>query len=135
LDCESTKPTFTIELRDQSYTAYGIKPTPQAIIININILEEISRLWWMIIPTLTGVPELITSVNHAPAALFPTFEQIIQNCGRMSYYSLYDTIHDVDDYNTADDNILDENPPPIVVTLKNNHLESTISMSRIVQYL
>lgn len=140
LDCESANPTFTIELRDRGHIAYGIKSTPQAIILDVNVLEKISCIWRIVIPTLAGFPELVILVNRAPAALLPALEQIIRNCGHMRYYSLHDSLYDYleeePDDNDTDDEILDNRPPPPIVSrLENDYLKPTIGISRVKQYL
>ena len=88
----------------------------------------------MVIPTLSGAPELVTSVNRAPTALFPALEQIIHNCGHMNDYSLHDTFYDLENSGT-DDDILDDGPPPTIGTLEKKYLEPTVGISRVVQYL
>ena len=116
---------FTIELSNRAYVAFRIKPAPQAIILNITVLEKISCLWWMIIPTLSGAPELVTLVNRAPTALFPALKQIIHNCGHMNDYSLHDPFYDLED----------SGPPPTIGILEKKYLKPTVGISRVVQYL
>ena len=139
LDYDSAKPTFTIEVRDRGHIVFKTKPTPQAIILDIDVLEKISRIWCMVIPTLAGFPELIIPVNQVPTTLLPALEQIIQNCGHMSYYSLHDPLYhyleEESDDNDTDDEILDNGPPTIVSRLENNYLKPIIGISKVKQYL
>jgi hypothetical protein len=129
-DREPFESTFTIELRDRFYIANATKPTPRAIILSIDKLKEISDPWWMVIPALKGAPELIISIDHAPDTLLPALERIIQNCGHMNYYSLYDIFYDCDDDDTAD-GVLDDDPPPTIVALEKKYLEPATSISKI----
>lgn len=116
----------------------------------------------MVIPNLTGFPELIIPVDCAPDAFLPPLEQIVGSCGHMINYSLHDpppdyekeerdgetlqsdtddeTLQsDTDDEtlnSDTSDEILDNRPPPPIVSrLENDYLKQTIGIDRVMQYL
>lgn len=138
--CDTATNDFTIALQDKSLIAFGKAPQPQAIIVDIDDLQNISRHWLVIIPTLGGTPELVTRVNRAPVLWLPALEQIIKNIGHMSFYSLYEPLFDQIEDEQDDEQIDggkydDERPPEIVSRLGNAYLRPPTCVVRVIAYL
>jgi hypothetical protein len=92
-----------------------IKPDEQKIVIDVNNLEELSHIWFIIIPTLGGTPELDINLSLFPPTILPKIENIIRNVGHMEYYELGES-------ETAR-------------ALIKDHLKPPTSTSRIMEYL
>jgi hypothetical protein len=112
---ESTKSMCIFALKDRSHIHFEIKSQKQNIVIDVNVLEELSQIWHMVIPTLGGVPELKINLSLVPRAMLPTIENIIRNVGHMEYNELVG---------------LPEN-----ARLLKDHLKLPTSTSRIIEYL
>lgn len=146
-DFEPSNPRFTVKIGDRSYTAFGRKRDPQTITIDVDVLKEISQLWLLIIPTLSGFPELVIEVDLAPVTLLPALKQITQNIGHIGHYSLYSLSHDSLDEsdddgsddeqrdNKSDDNEPDGSKPDDDEVPLESYLKPPTSILRVLEYL
>jgi hypothetical protein len=115
---EEQKPTKSmckIALEDRSHTLYKTKSQKQNIVINVDILKELSQIWHMVIPTLSGVPELKINLSLVPTPMLPVVEYIIRNIGHMEYSKVVGVAENA--------------------TALKDHLKLPTSTSRIVEYL
>jgi hypothetical protein len=74
-------------LQDKSHICFVIKSQKQKIVVNVDVVEKLSQMWYMFIPILSGAPELDVKLSRIPSAMLPAIENI-HNISHMEYYEL-----------------------------------------------